>query len=118
MKLLLLSAAAALLFVISAQTNAQADSSSLSGAAAVGEQRFHTYCSSCHGLDARGGGPTAKSLKTPPPNLRHISQRNGSTFPKQRVEEIIDGRFAVSEEFFFAYLPDWPDKRRQSLAPK
>ena len=31
-----------------------------------GEELYHLQCSVCHGKEGRGGGPAAKSLKTPP----------------------------------------------------
>jgi mono/diheme cytochrome c family protein len=53
---------------------------------------FRTICATCHGRDARGSGPLADSLKTPPANLRRIAERHGGTFPARWVAERIDGR--------------------------
>ena len=52
---------------------------------------FQARCSSCHGLNARGNGPAAASLKVPPADLTQISRRNGGVFPKSRVFETILG---------------------------
>lgn len=56
-----------------------------------GKDLFKSYCASCHGLDAKGHGPMAASLKIPPSDLRRISIRNRDTFPMMRVEKIIAG---------------------------
>ncbi len=56
-----------------------------------GQDLFKSYCASCHGLDAKGHGPMAASLKIAPADLRRISIRNHDTFPMMRVEKIIAG---------------------------
>ena len=56
-----------------------------------GKDLFKSYCASCHGLDAKGKGPMASSLKIPPADLRRISIRNHDVFPMMRVEKIIAG---------------------------
>ena len=56
-----------------------------------GKDLFKSYCASCHGLDAKGKGPMAASLKVPPSDLRRIAIRNHDTFPLMRVERIIAG---------------------------
>ncbi len=50
-----------------------------------GEQMFKAYCASCHGLDARGGGPAAASLTTAAPNLTKLARDNNGKFPEARV---------------------------------
>ena len=52
---------------------------------------FNTYCSVCHGRDARGNGPVAKELKTPPADLTRISVRSGGVFPADDVFKTIEG---------------------------
>jgi len=56
-----------------------------------GKDLFKSYCASCHGLDAKGHGPMAASLKISPSDLRRISIRNHDTFPMMRIEKIIAG---------------------------
>src|SRR5262249_80915 len=56
-----------------------------------GPELFKQYCAVCHGLDAKGNGPMAVSLKKAPADLTHISARNGGMFPRARVEQIISG---------------------------
>jgi mono/diheme cytochrome c family protein len=64
--------------------------------AEIGEERFQRYCVSCHGADARGTGPVADALQTPPADLRRISARHGSAFPDAEIARTIDGRFSIA----------------------
>jgi mono/diheme cytochrome c family protein len=59
----------------------------------VGAELFTAYCASCHGVDARGGGPAARALITPPSDLSLIAARGGGVFPESSVVRLIDGRF-------------------------
>jgi mono/diheme cytochrome c family protein len=52
---------------------------------------FNTYCSVCHGRDAKGNGPVAKELKTPPADLTRISARSDGVFPADAVFKTIEG---------------------------
>lgn len=56
-----------------------------------GERTYDRACSSCHGLDARGDGPVASTLKVRPTNLTLLTKRNGGVFPRDRVTAIITG---------------------------
>ncbi len=56
-----------------------------------GRDLFEFYCASCHGRDGKGGGPVVPALKSPPPDLTAIAQRNGGTFPRARVESLVIG---------------------------
>ena len=62
----------------------------------MGESRFQRYCASCHGFDARGMGPVARVLRTPPPDLRRIAARRGGDFPRGEIARKIDGRFEIA----------------------
>jgi mono/diheme cytochrome c family protein len=57
----------------------------------AGRDLFEFYCASCHGRDGRGGGHVAAALKTPPPDLTTLTQRNRGTFPAERVQDVIRG---------------------------
>jgi mono/diheme cytochrome c family protein len=57
-----------------------------------GAELFQVFCASCHGKDARGDGPVAKTLKPTVPDLTRIAARNGGKFPAERVRETIDGQ--------------------------
>lgn len=52
---------------------------------------FQVYCAVCHGPDARGSGPAAVVLKTPPPDLTLLSRKSGGGFPLVRVQQTILG---------------------------
>jgi mono/diheme cytochrome c family protein len=60
-----------------------------------GHALYDTYCAVCHGDDAKGRGPMARVLKTPPPDLTHIWMRQGGKFSVERVEKIISGETGV-----------------------
>jgi mono/diheme cytochrome c family protein len=64
--------------------------------AAGGQELFREYCASCHGVDARGGGPVASSLSVPPPDLTKLGEKFGRPLPVARMEEFIDGRSMVT----------------------
>jgi mono/diheme cytochrome c family protein len=75
---------------------------------AWGKELFAAHCASCHGADAKGGGPVASDLKAPPKDLTRIAERYEGKFPPNLVEEIIDGR-----RYFMAHgdraMPIWGD---------
>jgi mono/diheme cytochrome c family protein len=50
-----------------------------------GPEMYKQYCASCHGLEGRGDGPAVEFLKTTPPDLRTLAQRNGGKYPATRV---------------------------------
>lgn len=47
------------------------------------------YCASCHGIDAKGGGPAASALKTPPTDLTRLAKGNGGKFPQEYVAGVV-----------------------------
>jgi mono/diheme cytochrome c family protein len=57
--------------------------------AASGKQTYMQYCASCHGVDARGDGPAAFVLKTPPPDLTTLAKRHGGKFPYEYVSDVL-----------------------------
>jgi len=54
-----------------------------------GKQTYMQYCASCHGVDARGEGPAAFVLKTPPPDLTTLAKRHGGKFPYEYVFDVL-----------------------------
>lgn len=54
-----------------------------------GRQTYMQYCASCHGENARGTGPVASSLKTPPPDLTKLAKRNDGRFPYDYVAGVV-----------------------------
>jgi mono/diheme cytochrome c family protein len=62
-----------------------------------GEELFMRYCAACHGADARGTGPVARTMSKQVPDLTRLAARYGGDFPSMYVREAIDGRsMAVS----------------------
>jgi mono/diheme cytochrome c family protein len=57
--------------------------------AGSGKQTYTHYCASCHGVDARGNGPAAFVLKTPPPDLTMLAKRHGGKFPYECVSDVL-----------------------------
>ena len=57
--------------------------------AASGKQTYMQYCASCHGVDARGEGPAAFVLKTPPPDLTMLAKRHDGKFPYEYVSDVL-----------------------------
>jgi mono/diheme cytochrome c family protein len=72
-----------------------------------GPELFRSYCSSCHGMDAKGGGPMTPSLKVMPTDLTKISARNGGMFPMARVERIISGEEQPATGHGSSAMPVW-----------
>jgi mono/diheme cytochrome c family protein len=61
----------------------------------AGKQTYKTYCMNCHGVEGKGDGYLAESLKQVPADLTVLTANNGGTFPADRVLASIDGRQAV-----------------------
>jgi len=62
----------------------------------AGRADYLRYCASCHGVDARGKGPVAETLRTPPADLTKIAKRHGGTLPAGEIAAFIDGRSMVT----------------------
>lgn len=56
----------------------------------TGQQMYNEYCAACHGSDAKGRGPLAAILKTPPPDLTSLSYRHLGKFPYGYVKAILE----------------------------
>ena len=82
---------------------------------AGGKIIFDQVCAPCHGKDARGTGPVAPSLKTPPADLTRISaRRGGGRFPSDEVATYIDGRKDVAAHGT-REMPVWGDSFAQAV---
>ncbi len=60
-----------------------------------GPKLYQTQCAVCHGMDGKGDGPAAVSLKTWPGDLTTIAKRNGGAFPSLHVAEAIAGERSI-----------------------
>ncbi|HYL64261.1 MAG TPA: cytochrome c [Candidatus Methylomirabilis sp.] len=54
-----------------------------------GQQTYRQYCASCHGANAKGAGPAASALKTPPPDLTTLAKRHDGKFPYEYVAGVV-----------------------------
>ena len=61
----------------------------------AGHELFRAFCGSCHGAQARGDGPAAAALHTPPADLTRIAQRRGGRFEGGEIAAYIDGRTEI-----------------------
>jgi len=59
------------------------------GTVAAGKQTFTEYCAACHGVDARGMGPAASALSTPPSDLTTLAKKHGGKFPYEYVGNVV-----------------------------
>jgi mono/diheme cytochrome c family protein len=72
-----------------------------------GADLYKTYCASCHGQDAKGGGPMAGSLKAAPADLTRIAIRNHGVFPTVRMQKMISGEDQPSSGHGTREMPVW-----------
>ena len=61
-----------------------------------GKGLYQQFCASCHGKDAKGGGPAADALKQRPTDLTQISRKNGGKFPDTKIMAILKGEQTVA----------------------
>lgn len=61
---------------------------------AAGRKLFLRNCASCHGMDGKGRGIVAASLKKQPPDLTRIPRRDGK-FPVEKLILTITGELAL-----------------------
>jgi mono/diheme cytochrome c family protein len=71
-----------------------------------GEELFGRFCASCHGEQAHGDGPVARSLNTAVPDLTRISARYGE-FPSMLIRDTIDGRGVDIRAHGTRAMPVW-----------
>ena len=79
----------------------------------LGITEYEISCMPCHGIDGRGDGPRAKSLKTAPADLTMITKSHNGEFPAKKLIEIIDGRPIVGTHGP-RDMPVWGDRYRVS----
>ncbi|MEP4991981.1 MAG: cytochrome c [Paracoccaceae bacterium] len=76
---------------------------------------FAQNCTSCHGADARGAGPSARALKDTPTDLTKLSAENGGTFPEARALAYIYGDPVDSH--LARVMPQFGDEMALDLVP-
>jgi mono/diheme cytochrome c family protein len=75
---------------------------------AAGRRAYATRCASCHGLEARGDGPVGPALRTAPPDLTWLAERNGGEFPRDYVIAAVTGNAAIPAHGT-REMPVWSD---------
>ena len=98
-----------LIFILGAALSVAQPALSADNDVAEGHKYFVRYCASCHGTDALGDGPVAKSLATPPANLRKLGDKYGMPLPAHRIAELIDGRDTARAHGSHG-MPVWGEK--------
>ena len=71
-----------------------------------GKQMYESYCAVCHGKDAKGNGPAASAMKTPPTDLTQLAKKNGEKYPSAHVAAVIRGQ-AVTPSHGSQDMPIW-----------
>jgi hypothetical protein len=72
-----------------------------------GKQDFDNHCAPCHGLKGKGHGPEINVVPDiHPADLTKISLKNGGVFPRQQVEDMVDGRKTIPSHKRFD-MPFW-----------
>jgi mono/diheme cytochrome c family protein len=86
-------------------------SSTIAGADDVAEGRaiYLQHCATCHGANGEGNGPVAQALKTPPTNLRLLSDLYGKPLQEDKVARAIDGRAEI-EAHGPREMPVWGER--------
>jgi mono/diheme cytochrome c family protein len=72
-----------------------------------GAALYKAHCAVCHGQDAKGGGPMAKSLKVNPPDLTRIAAQNRGHFPLARIQKIIASEVPIPAGHGTREMPVW-----------
>ena len=73
----------------------------------TGRDSFDRYCAACHGVDGRGTGPAASALRTRPADLTTLTERNGGSFPRQRVSSFVEGTDRALSAHGTSDMPVW-----------
>jgi mono/diheme cytochrome c family protein len=71
-----------------------------------GKEMFISYCAVCHGKDAKGDGPAASAMKTPPTDLTLLAQRNGGKYSATHVSAVLKGQ-AIKASHGDQDMPVW-----------
>lgn len=61
-----------------------------------GKEMFQSYCAVCHGTDGKGNGPAASAMKTAPPDLTVLAQKNGGKYPAAHISAVIRGQATLA----------------------
>jgi len=81
-------AAVALAGAAHAQTQVPREQPPLTVKTTVGSELYRFYCSTCHGVDAKGR-TAASPVKPAAPDLTRLARYSGGVFPRDRVFDVI-----------------------------
>lgn len=56
---------------------------------ASGKEMYAQYCAPCHGADAKGNGPAASAMKTPPTDLTQLTKKHNGKYPADLVASVL-----------------------------
>lgn len=71
-----------------------------------GKEMYDSYCAVCHGKDAKGNGPAASAMKTPPNDLTQLAKNNGGKYPAAHVAAVLRGQ-AMTPSHGSQDMPIW-----------
>ena len=81
-----------------------------------GKLVYDDLCAVCHGPGAKGDGPMAEELRTPPTDLTGLGKKYGMPLPRPKLMEFIDGRNMVRAHGI-AGMPVWGKQIIHELPP-
>ncbi|MGE0684453.1 MAG: cytochrome c [Candidatus Binatia bacterium] len=83
-----------------------------------GKREFERSCATCHGMDAKGNGPSAAALNVKPTDLTQLSKQHGGVFLFWRVYEKINGKDEAPIRMHGTReMPIWGDRFRIESLP-
>jgi mono/diheme cytochrome c family protein len=71
-----------------------------------GREMYDSYCAVCHAKDAKGNGPAASAMKTPPSDLTQLAKNNGGKYPAAHVAAVLKGQ-AMTPSHGSQDMPIW-----------
>ena len=71
-----------------------------------GKEMYDSYCAVCHAKDAKGNGPAASAMKTPPTDLTQLAKNNGGKYPAAHVAAVLKGQ-AMNPSHGSEDMPIW-----------
>lgn len=84
----------------------------------AGKREFERSCATCHGMDAKGNGPSAAVLNVKPTDLTQLSKQHGGVFLFWRIYEKINGKDeAPIRVHGTREMPIWGDRFRIDPLP-
>jgi len=99
-------AAVALTVAAHAQTPVPREQPPLTVKTTVGSELYRFYCSTCHGIDAKGRA-AASPARPAAPDLTMLARYSGGVFPRDRVFDVIRHGAGAVPSHGGAGMPVW-----------